>query len=415
MRLISEQLGLTRTFFLKERLRAIPLVSKATPDIMRVDKEKLEACYIEDETIFKAINFISQLIMKAGYHFEGEDNSVAFVEGFFEGIGSRGGLITVEELLERTFRYQCIYGDAFWEIIRAGNKTGKIPGTINDLDIIDPKRMDYAKTTRQLIALDKSLNPIGYTYRLPYGIEPPKIIEPPENVILTGREIFLPPERIAHFKMFPFGEGFYGLGLIEPIYTITQWKLKNLEGFGNAAIRLGNPLIVGKVGDAAHEPTTDQIQSMANELKDISAQNAFAHSYYDQLYILESKGVRFLRTYLDFWVDQQVTGLMVPKPFATGLGEATNRATLKSQEYMLKLSLYPIIKRTLSEIQRKIISPLCIDRNLRPPKMVWGEIALEEMDAKVDRITKLVKAGLIQPDRRLEDFIRKIEELPAKV
>lgn len=408
MRTLSEQLGFNRSLLFRvDRTIGYPLTSKRESEIERIALDKLENYYWKDAVIFNTINKITQIIMRAGYRFVGEKESVEFMEKFVEQIGYRGGELTWEELLERTFKYQCIYGNSWWELIY--NKGGNIV----DIDSIDPVRMDYAKDGMQ-IALDDQLKPLGYVYTLPFGREVKRRIEPPEGVSLMGNQVFLPPEKVAHFKLYTVGDGFYGIGLIEPIYNTTVRKEDAEAGFANSAHRTGFPLFLFKGGNEMHEPREDRIQNAVNELQKVSSLNAFGMPYYDDLRILEAKGTRFLRTFLDYFIDQQVAGMGMPKAFATGSGEATNRATLARQEYILKLSLLTLIKRTLSTIHSKVFYKICSAEGLKPPKLLWGEVALEELDAKADRITKYVREGIIIPDKNIEELVREIEELPPK-
>ena len=46
------------------------------------------------------------------------------------------------------------------------------------------------------------------------------------------------------------------------------------------------------------------------------------------------------------------------------------------------------------------------------PRFEWGEIALEELDGKANRLVNYTKAGLINPDSSLEKYIRAREGLP---
>ena len=416
---IKRIFGRQRAFNLKAVYSGLlpnPLSVKTTPTIERIDPNLLEQVYIESPLVFNAINKTVQIIMSTEYHLEGDEKTVSFFEDFLASIGYRGGEWDWESLLDAIFKYQCIYGCAPVELIYA-----KKSNEIVDLDIIDPKKFDYARDASFRIALDEFGNPLGYVQTLPAAAAVENKIKPPPGVQLMSNQIFFPPERIAHFKLYTVGDGFYGIGLIEPIYkTFIRLKASE-EGFANASYRCGFPLVIAKIGDENHDPTPEHIKNALEDLKDINSRYAFAAPYYNDLKILEPKHPEKIRTYLDYYIEQIVTGMGLPKAFATGAGETTNRATLARQEYITKLTLKDIIKKTTKIIESKIFYRVAELHNkahpndrIGVPKMVWGEIALEELDSKCQRIVNYARAGLLHPDSAIDEWIRKTEKLPPK-
>lgn len=393
-----------------------PLGIKTTPEIQRINPQYLEQVYIESPVIFNTINKIVQIIMSSNYHLEGDKKTVAFFEEFIDNIGFRGGENDWVTLIGEIFKFQCIYGYSPVELIY-----GKDSKEIVDLDIIDPKKFDYAKTGSFVIALDKFGNPVGYVETIPSIVQIPQPlkIQPPEGVTLMGNQIFFPPERIAYFKLYTIGDGFYPIGLVEPIYKTYIRQKATEDGFANASYRLGFPLAKAEIGDALHEPTEQQLREASEELKDINSRTSFAHAYYNKLTILESKHPERLKEYLNYWVEQEITGMGMPKALATGAGEATNRATLARQEYIAKMTLKDIVKRTTMTIESKIFFRIAELHNISNPKdrigvpkIIWGEIALEELDSKCKRLVDYAKAKLLTPTPEIEKWIKQNEELP---
>jgi len=412
----------TRVFTLTK-----PVLSGLKPDPLsvkfadlipeKVNPALLEQAYYSCPVVFNTINKIVQIIMSSGYRLEGDPDSVEFFTEFLGMIGKRGGENDWEFLLTKIFQFQCIYGIAPVELIYAKNKE-----EIVDLDIIDPKYFDYARDSAFRIAVDEYGNPLGYVQTLPGAVTIPedKRIKVPEGVKVGSNQIFFPPERVVVFKLYTVGSGLQAIGLIEPVYkTILELKAAE-EGYTNAAYRVGNPLLFAKIGDEMHEPTEEQIANAIKELEDINSRTAFATAYYNDLQILESKHPERLRSFLDYFIEQIITGMGMPKAFATGSGEATNRATLARQEYIAKLTLKDIIRRTTATIENKIFYRIAElynknhKKKIAVPKIVWGEVALEELDSKATRITQYAKVGLLQPDRNLEKWIREVESLPDK-
>jgi len=378
-------------------------------DIVRVPRQELLQTYLNDPIVFNSINKYTQIIMSAGYHFEGSDESVKGAEDFYDTIGSFGGEIDDEALFTETFKHQLIIGSAWQENIY--NKAGSM---LVDLDMVNPLTMDYARNNSGKVIFDQYGNPSGYSQTLPSGQSVEQKFKVPYEVDVSGK-IFLPPSRITHFKLYTLGDGLDGLGLVEPIYNAGNRKMNIEQGYANAARRLGYPIIMAGIGDSLHEPTAQQTTDVLNEINEVDNRSSFAFPYYVKLGLLESKKPEKLSEHLDYFENEQVTGLGIPKAFASGNGEATNRSTLARQEYILKLSLKDIIRRTTRTIQAKQLSVLAKQRKWPDvPRLVWGEVSLEEMDSKSKRIVEYAKAGLLTPSKSLEAYIRNIEDLPGE-
>jgi hypothetical protein len=417
MRLISDQIGLkdssAETFYLdtgnaSSREGAVMMTSKTTPEIKRVIKPELEQTYLSNPVIFNIVNKTTEVIMSAGWKLIGDKDTVEYFSQWLESIGNSGGELEWESLLERNFQHCFIFGDAWNELIYNKGKTQLL-----DLDTIDPKKMDYAKNGSMKIALDKNSNPLGYVEKLPFDVTVTTKIKPPEGVSLNMNEIFLPPDRIAHYKLYTVGDGFYGIGLIEPVYNTSFRKMKMEQALSNSWWRTGFPLLKGTVGDINHEPTEEHLTKMALKLADMDYRSSITLPNYANVEILEAKKPEKLKEQLNYFIDQEVAGSGMPKAFATGSGEATNRATLGRQEYLLKMSLKNVVKRVTSVIEKKIFARKAELEGLDSyPRIRWGEIALEELDSKAARIVKYAQVGLIKPDAAIERFIRKVEDLP---
>lgn len=306
-----------------------PKSIKTTPRIKRVDPVELELTWQHDGVVFNGINKIVQSIMSAPHKLIAEDPKVlAYFESFVNNLGNSGSDITWNELLAQIFEHECIFGWAFIENVynTKGNR-------IVDWDVIDPKKMDYAKDRMGNIVLDKFGKPVGFFEKLAYGTYHtandknywdvnregiPDSVEYPAGF----KAIFLKPDQIAIIKLFCVGDGFYPTGIIEPIYKTTLRKMNIEDSLANAIYRHGFPIMWAQLGDINHEPTPQHIESMLDKLKNISTKQEIATPYFYDIKILESKKFDKLAASLDYYINQQVAGLGIPKPFATGGGEA---------------------------------------------------------------------------------------------
>lgn len=388
-----------------------PMAVKAKTELPRVSRADLESIYINEPTVFNAINRTVDLIMGAEHKLEGDESAVREFNEFLSGIGEIGGRFEWEELLTRIFQHQFIYGNAYVELIF--NKQGT---KIVDLDIIDPKKMDYAKDATGNIVLDEYGNPVGYVESVPLAAmgEALKSDKPPEKVTLTGNQIFFNPERIAHFKLYTVGDGFDGIGLIEPIYQTAVNKMDVSNALSVFFKRIGFPTRVAMVGDSLHEPTEDMLTKANEALSQADYQSSFVVPYYVKLDVLEPKRPEKIREHVIHYVNEIVTGLGMPKAFVTGIGDVSNRATLRTQAYIYRFTLKGIISRTARAIEKNIFARIAKYNGIKSiPRIVWGEISVEELGNKADRLASYVKSGIIEPDKDLEKHIRELENLPA--
>jgi len=390
-----------------------PYGVKTPPSYERAELEELELTYISNAVVFNSINKIVQTIMSADHEIVAKSARVQkFFDKFVEHIGESGGDITWEELLETIFKHQCIYGQAFVENIF--NKQGN---RIVDWDILDPKKLDYAKDERGYPVLDIYGKPVGYVIKIPPTIDVPEHLiksneKVPEKVFLRANEYFIPPERIAHIKLYTVGDGLYPVGLIEPIYKISLKKLNVEEALANSIYRIGFPIRVVYYGDMNHEPTPEKMNEMLQKLRNLDYSQNMVLPHYAKLEISEPRHAEKMREHLEYFKEQEITGLGIPKPFATGLGEDTNRATLQSQSALFELTLKDIIKRTCTAIRKYMFRPICQLEGFREvPRIVWHNIGVDALNKKVERLVKLAKADLLDVDDELKEKIRKMENL----
>ena len=388
----------------------VPDSKKSTPIMKRVPKSELELTYMNNPTVFNAINKIVQTIMSAPHDIVAKDKKVqAFFDDFVANLGTSGSDITWDELLSQIYKYQCIYGWAWVENVfnKSGNK-------IVDWDLIDPKKMDYAKTSAETIALDMYNKPLGYVETLPLSVSVPDPGLPKEyegNISMPLNSIFLEPDKVSLLKLYMVGDGFYPIGLVEPIYKTSIRKMNIEDALANAIWRHGFPIVLASVGDSNHEPTPQQVKSTLTKLQDISYKQELAVPFYMKVEMLESKKAEKLREHLEYFIQQEVSGMGIPKPYATGGGEETNRATLSNQTEMFMLTLKDIIAKTTYSIQKYMFQPICILEGFKEiPDLRWETIGMTELAQKSKRLLEYVNAGILTADE-VRSLIKKFEKL----
>ena len=312
MRTVSNRLNkkevINNTFTLESKLvgeldtiKADANTVKVTPDMARVSKAALETSYIKEPTTFNLVNVMTQLLMSPDHYLDGDKSEIDYMTEVIERIGFNGGTNTWEQVLTLIFKHQIMFGNAYVELITA--KGGGDNLEILDFDIVDPKMMDYAKDGNGNIVFDEFGRSVGYLQTIPEGsssvdLEPYQKAKVPDEVAIESNQIFIPKEKIVHFKLHALGDNFYPLGFIEPAFNSINYKLKLESALANAIWRDGFPTLIGKYGDANHVPTKNQIQDLLNNMQNMTSKHTLAVPYYVDLHYLESKSVVQLREHL---------------------------------------------------------------------------------------------------------------------
>lgn len=395
------------------RAEGTPLVVRAgAKPLPRISTRELKLAYLQDPLVFNTINKITQLMLAAGYKLKGDPTAIQVVEDFLDGIGSNGSNMDKDSVMELSFKNSLIFGKAFNEKVLS-----KRGGNIIDLEPADPENVDLARDYRQNYVLDANNNPIGYVETLQPFVTQPRVVIPFPKDVWTGigNSLFIPADRMMHFRLYTTGDGISEFGLIEPVYKNVQMKKNIEESFASFLARLGYPMLYGKVGDANHEPSEEQVKNFLEEMRGIKNNNVFSMPYYNEIGIMEPKSPEKMQEHLVYFRDEILAGLGVPTAFATGAGESTNRSTLNRQEYIMKIALKDVMRRHALVWEKQLFKIICEQAGLSTyPRMVWNEIALEELDSKSKRLQGYAQVGLLSPDQTLEKYIRLSEDLPDK-
>lgn len=415
MRPISTILSSTDSFELQldsSTTSGSPLGIKQTPTRLRVPMSELELTYLKNPVIFNGINKIIQTLMSSPHHLQGgSPKGLKFFQEFTENIGWVGNTITWEELLSDNLKFECIYGWSWVENILE-EKTGNIV----DWDLLDPKRMDYLKENsnssyeidptknKNKVLLDKFGRPLGYTMNLDIDYkssQDPAAIPEPLRKYVTNNQVYFSPDRICLFKLFRVGDSLYPVGLVEPIYQDSLQKLNSQDAATNNIARHGTPLLIATLGDTNHEPNPEQTQSILTKLKELNSKSELAIPYYYDIKYLESNSLEKIEKQLLYHQNNEIAGMGIPKPYALGSGEATNRATLNNQDHLFQLSLKNIVDKTTASIKRFMFAPLAKQNGFKTkdiPVMRWDATGAEEVDRKIRRILEYVKNKIITPE-----------------
>jgi len=422
MALFGELLGTEKTITLAaHKPDAKPATASSYIQLKRTDPKELEFTYLFDPITFNSINKLVQTITSAGYELEANSKVVLkyFID-LFKNIGEIGGDDTFDEMVPTIFQNLFIYGKHFIEIIFAdANSKKKIKPLSKVVDFVslDPKSMDYARDTQGKIYLDDFGLPIGYVQKLPYGTDAKgKGDDVPKGLSIQnlggGSVIFLKRERIAHFKLYTYGDRFDGIGLIEPAYKSIIRKQNIEEAYANNLFLKGN-VVMDMVGDSDHYPTADMTNNASEKLAQMQYNRFFAFPYWHKIEVLDVGDTQSLENAMKYYREDQTASLGLPLSFAVGSGEATNRATLTNQQKFLEYTLRDVVKRTIAQIRKKLFKIISMGEGFDEiPRLVWGDIGAEDKNEKARRLVAYTnqRVGILKPeDVRL--FAIKSEEL----
>jgi len=385
----------------------------------RVPKKELERVYFKHSIIRNSIRNKVQMIGASGYRiqYNNTKEEKAFQE-FFDNIGQIGDDCDFDQIYLGIPKSQFIFGASWNELI--WDEEDK---EIVDINRLDAKRMDYARTKDGEIIVDRFLKPIGYTMKVMsdvnFGENNPVLGDDiPEGyedtVDLGSSKIFLLPKRIALIRFEEGGDGLEFWGLIETIYTdaIRQGKLEE-AGFNSAFQRWMSPLIA-YIGDDKH-PATPQLAKQT--LQTMQKMKHDLLSTYPHYVKLDSIKGNDMGTYIDMLKslrESEASGLQTPMPFAMSSGESTNRATLNNQQAMLEFGLNELVRINAKLINKRIFRPIAQSMGLKKwPKLIPNRISVDELDDRATRYSMFVEKGIFSPEE-VRPILAEVEGIELK-
>lgn len=423
MALFGDILGVNESFDIRELAaektdtKSSTGTSKSAPigeGVPRVSKVDLRDDYLGDSIVFNSVNKNTQTIVAAGYELRCDGPDKEKVLEFFDKflnitLGNMGNDETWEEMIDAHFTKSQIYGDNYIERIYNKSRT-----KIVDLLSLNSERMDYARDYRGNVLLNEKGNPVGYTQTLPASVDTTGKGDPlPEDIRIIENMIFLRAERIAHFQLYPFGDGFESFGTIEPAHDDIIYK-KNIEkANANMIVQRGLNPIIDYVGSPERFPTPKMIDHATTKLSQMNYKRYFAFPYWHKVEALEFKSSEVVNDTLKNFRENISASLGIPLALGTGVGEATNRSTLVTQQKFLELTLTDFVKRTISFFNRRIFRPISILQGFKSiPYLVWGDLGAENKDAKAKRLVDYAnnKIGILPPKFALK-YVLKSENL----
>lgn len=375
----------------------------------RMSRYKLEEIYLTDPQTFNTINKSKQLIMQAGFDIIADKKSAQKkYDEFFSNIGTIGMRMDTRQLFAHIYHDKLLYGNAYVERIYNRAQT-----EIVDLKMVDPKLMDFARDAEDIIVVDQTQNPVGYTMDVGRRGKKYEGDPTPPGVTLKGQQIFIAAFRIAHFRMFPYGNRFEAVGIVEPAAQDIFRKHKIEDASANTIHNMAAYPIVGYVGDSTRSATQKQMKSTLEAMQNLSHSRYMVFQNPTKLETLEVKMSDQINETLKYFRGNQSSAAGMALGFSIGSGESINRSTLSTQQRMLDISLESEAKNTASEFSTLILDELNRVNNYgSKAKVYWGNVAAEEKNDKTKRLNTDVENGIIAPEEARQ-YVLNAENLIA--
>lgn len=376
---------------------AATVQSDGTDSYKRVDRKKLEQLYLEDAQTFNTINIYKQLLLQTGYKILADNKTVQRqYDNFFDNIGKIGMHMKSEQLVDRILQDTCLYGYAYIE--KVFNEKSRIV----DLKPVDAKLMDYARNQENMIMVDSTQNVLGYTMNVGYiqnAISDPL----PRGIKMQNTQIFVRAERIACFILFPFGNGFESLGIVEPAYEAIVRKRKIETAVANTIHNSAAYPVYAVVGDSQRSASKTLMNSTLEALQNFSSNRYGVFSHPTTLNTLNVEHSPQADEFLRYLRTEQSAASGLALGFTVGTGETVNRSTLGTQKEMLDVRMDSVSYSIGEQFTTKILDDLYVRNKLgSKAKMVWNEVSTEDKIDKTKILLDSITSGVILPTEARE-------------
>jgi hypothetical protein len=329
-----------------------PVTSKSGLSAARIAESELEQIYKSDGIAFSIINRYTNAIVGPGYVLKCEDpkQEEMWVEWARRSRFKRN--------IHRAIKNAWIYGNGYLELVR-----NVANDNIVKLNNVYPPTIDYQKTDAgRIIFNSETKEPKGYTQEVytEKGLEKNKLYR----------------EQIAHFRIMELGEANNGISPFEPLYKSILCKLNIDEAMAESAFRQAFPIYVAYVGLPDRDPTA--VSKYANYFLDIIT----AGTGLPRALLLPTPGVTYAAL--------ERLGLEWEKEVKEYQGFLEEQ--IEDQIFARVMDINP----DLTEV----------------PQFQFKDSSPSMKLSQSRRISTLARSGLIVWDKKLEAFIRELEDLP---
>ena len=374
---------------------------KTKEEIKRVDTTKLELCYIRDPLANAGVDFTVETFMSTDYKVVASRTKDQKILNEF--------LANCDfyDLLTTIVKDCCIYGNAYIE--KLYSKRNKLITAEN----LDAKSIDFLRDNEGRIIWDTYKKPKEYVQ---YIDDLTGFITTKKTITSYGRTaIPILPKYIGHYTTSTIGGNPSGMGIIEPVYNIIIQKNNMEKSYAQACYEggFGGNLVV-TIGDQTHQPRPNDIEAIREDLQSMNEKTKFVVPWNYNFEYLKKDFPKVLKEHLSYYVDQEITGMRIPKPLVTGSGEQANRSTVEKQTVMYMRRMEMMQKRISKQLESNLFSVLAKDYSFsKVPRISWEDIEIESLTSKAERLNMYLSNGLLEITPALKTYVEQMENLPT--
>ncbi|MHA1408881.1 MAG: hypothetical protein ACTSQY_00935 [Candidatus Odinarchaeia archaeon] len=357
-----------------------------------VTPAQLEDMYIQNQIVRGMVDVYRDLIGSSEISFVGTPKSVAWANAFRQ-------TADLDFIYDQLLRDFLIFGRSAFELLY-DNRTGKKLAGAEHLSV---QTWDYIKEGSTYgagrILLDEFNKPKGIYQRITTGGYANKV------VTWNLDEIFLGIYN-------PIRNGLYGLGLVETSYYDALYLQRLKSDFADSSKRSLFTKFLVKVGDALHNPTKDQVETLIKQIGDVNGNSTIGVPYYVNVDMLENKYPEKQVEVLRFFLKNIMAGSGVSDPLVFG-GEAINRSTLNIQIRIMIARATRMRQLLDREIQRQLLWPAADQWGVDRPFINRSPIELQDMNDFALRMKRYNDSNLFEllSEEQKKELLRIIFEM----
>lgn len=276
-------------------------------------------------------------------------------------------------LLRNITKDLLIYGNAFVEVISAGN-------VITGLKAVNPKTM-YVKRNEQGEIL-------AYNQYIPRK---------------TREPIEFTPDQIVHFKYNVIGDCAYGYSIIEPLIKIIKSKLQMEEAMMTLMKRKANAPIHAKLGTETEPARQEDIDNFANDLYIMNEKTEYVTDHRVEMNVLDVGGrIANFQPFNEHFENQLVYDLEVPIVLLGRGSIPEGLAKVQLDAFERRINSIRLLE--INVLEDKIFNPLLEHNGFTKQDEVsfeWAPQTDEDKWKEIERALMIMTSGMIsEPTRK---------------
>jgi len=342
--------------------------------------------------------------------------AMTIISGGIKITGKKYNVEPTKDMLERT-NFQFVLKSLIMDAWAPGDGFARIYKSIDGDEIVKlqrlrPSMVDYIRNKDGEISLDETGNPIGYVYGNLAERQGFYESGSLDSTAKVEKLIKIPRKEMLHIKLLSQDEPGRGISLIGPSQKFYVVRMNIEDSLGEAIYRNAYPLMVGYVGDELHEPNKEQYEKLSEHLTSITSISALGLPYFIKIDRIAPAKLEGIDDYLNHFAMLQafaagISPIMV-NPGLAVTGDALRQFTINSEKFMREFQKYIV-----SQVEQQLFTYYAeIKKWKEIPRMQFIIDDEEYLLRRVRLLVQAVRGGLVTPEYKLENYMRKLLGLP---